>query len=66
MNKPLKFKSYNPGLQGPQRSKKKASLANMHSSGLVLQEHSEQRRLVAEIVTENHGKTNDQDAGLKF
>ncbi|KAG8413015.1 hypothetical protein J3458_013436 [Metarhizium acridum] len=52
MYKPLKFKSYDPGLQRLPKSKK-VSMPKTHTRGLVPQENSEQNEAVTER-SENH------------
>ncbi|OAQ58142.1 myb-like DNA-binding domain-containing protein [Pochonia chlamydosporia 170] len=53
MNKPLKFKSYNPSLQRLQK-KKKVFMPKTHSRGLVSHENPGQCEAVTETSSENH------------
>ena len=62
MHKPLKFKSYDPGLQRLPKSRK-VSIPKTNSRGLVPQENPEQNEAVTER-SEDYGMTGDDAVGV--
>ncbi|KAF5128418.1 hypothetical protein E5D57_009357 [Metarhizium anisopliae] len=62
MHKPLKFKSYDPGLQRLPKSKK-VSIPKTYSRGVVPQENPEQNEARTER-SEDYGMTGDDAVGV--